>query len=61
MKRSVILLSIVLIASVSLGLSSCSQHIISSHENDYIYSSNPPFTPVSKIPPGSLLSQQVGH
>lgn len=61
MNKFVTLLNIVLIVSVSLGLASCSQQMIKSHENDYVYSSNPPFVPVSKIPPGSLLSQQVGH
>jgi hypothetical protein len=44
-----------------LGLTGCSAVGVRAHENDYVYTTKPPFTPVSKIPPGSLLSQQVSH
>ncbi len=50
-----------LIIFLILGVTGCSAVGIRAHENDYIYTTNPPFTPVSKIPPGSLLSQHVSH
>jgi hypothetical protein len=50
-----------MLTMMSTGLIGCSRNIIPSHENDYVYSSNPPMVPVSKIPPGSLLSQRIAH
>lgn len=44
-----------------MSLTACSTVGVRAHENDYVYTTKPPFTPVSKIPPGSLLSQQVSH
>lgn len=52
MKKILILLTV-------LGLGGCSSVGIVRHENDYARLSN--VQPVSKIPPGSLLSQQVRH
>jgi hypothetical protein len=52
---------VLMLTMMSTGLIGCSRNIIPSHENDYVYSSNPPMVPVSKIPPGSLLSQRIAH
>lgn len=54
MKNSIVILAL-------LGLVGCSTFGIRQHENDYVYTTNPPFKAVSKIPPGSLLSQHVSH
>ncbi|HEV2613744.1 MAG TPA: hypothetical protein VGV92_03435 [Gammaproteobacteria bacterium] len=52
MKKILMLLTV-------LSLSSCAAVGIQRHENDYARLAN--VQPVSKIPPGSLLSQQVRH
>lgn len=44
---------------LTLALMSCSQHWISSREDEYATRAG--VQPVSKIPPGSLLSQRVSH
>jgi hypothetical protein len=52
MKKLLILLTIV-------SLVGCSQLTVRNRENDYARQAN--VQPISKIPPGSLLSQQVAH
>ena len=44
---------------VTLGLMGCSQHFITGREDEYATQAH--VQPISKIPPGSLLSQQKSH
>ena len=49
----------ILMLLIVMSVAGCSQTIVRNHENDYARLAN--VQPVSKIPPGSLLSQRVAH